>query len=77
MNLQSVSLSALEASAANPRRKFDRKAIEGLAASIRNDGLLHNLVVKPVRRCRHWSDRTAARGRSVPAIRRSGSNFLP
>jgi len=25
MNLQSVSLSALEASAANPRRKFDRK----------------------------------------------------
>lgn len=48
MNLQSVSLSALEASAANPRRKFDRKAIEGLAASIRNDGLLHNLVVKPV-----------------------------
>ncbi len=48
MNMQSVSLSALEASAANPRRKFDRKAIEGLAASIRNDGLLHNLVVKPV-----------------------------
>lgn len=49
MNMQSVSLSALEASAANPRRKFDRKAIEGLAASIRTDGLLHNLVVKPVR----------------------------
>lgn len=49
MNLQSVSLSALEASATNPRRKFDRKAIEGLAASIRTDGLLHNLVVKPVR----------------------------
>jgi ParB family chromosome partitioning protein len=49
MNMQSVSLSALEASGANPRRKFDRKAIEGLAASIRTDGLLHNLVVKPVR----------------------------
>lgn len=48
MNMQSVSLSALEASGANPRRKFDRKAIEGLAASIRTDGLLHNLVVKPV-----------------------------
>jgi ParB/RepB/Spo0J family partition protein len=46
--LQSVSLSVLEAAAANPRRKIDRKAIEGLAASIRNDGLLHNLVVKPV-----------------------------
>ncbi|MCZ7641497.1 MAG: ParB/RepB/Spo0J family partition protein [Pseudorhodoplanes sp.] len=49
MNMQSVLLSALEASGANPRRKFDRKAIEGLAASIRTDGLLHNLVVKPVR----------------------------
>lgn len=48
MNMQSVSLSALEASGANPRRKIDRKAIEGLAASIRTDGLLHNLVVKPV-----------------------------
>lgn len=48
MSMQSVSLSALEASAANPRRKFDRKAIEGLAASIRTDGLLHNLIVKPV-----------------------------
>jgi ParB family chromosome partitioning protein len=48
MTMQSVSLSALEASNANPRRKFDRKTIEGLAASIRTDGLLHNLVVSPV-----------------------------
>jgi ParB family chromosome partitioning protein len=48
MSMQAVSLSALEPSAANPRRKFDRKSIEGLAASIRTDGLLHNLVVKPV-----------------------------
>jgi len=47
MTMQSVSLSALEASAANPRRKIDRKTIEGLAASIRTDGLLHNLVVSP------------------------------
>jgi hypothetical protein len=42
MTMQSVSLAALDASAANPRRKFDRKTIEGLAASIRTDGLLHN-----------------------------------
>ena len=34
---QSVSLSVLEPPAANPRRKIDRKAIEGLAASIRQD----------------------------------------
>jgi ParB/RepB/Spo0J family partition protein len=45
--LQSVSLSILEAAAANPRRKIDRKAIEGLAASIKTDGVLHNLVVSP------------------------------
>ena len=47
--LQSVSLSVLEAAAANPRRKIDRKAIEGLAASIKTDGVLHNLVVSPVK----------------------------
>jgi ParB family transcriptional regulator, chromosome partitioning protein len=46
--LQSVSLSALQPAAANPRRKIDRKAIEGLAASIRTDGVLHNLVVSPM-----------------------------
>jgi hypothetical protein len=33
MTMQTASLSALEASAANPRRKIDRKSIEGLAAS--------------------------------------------
>ena len=49
MTMQSVSLSALEPAAANPRRKIDRKTIEGLAASIRTDGLLHNLVVSPVK----------------------------
>jgi ParB family chromosome partitioning protein len=46
--LQSVSLSALQPAAANPRRKIDRKAIEGLAASIKTDGVLQNLVVSPV-----------------------------
>jgi ParB family chromosome partitioning protein len=45
--LQSVSLSTLEPPVANPRRKIDRKAIEGLAASIKQDGILHNLVVTP------------------------------
>lgn len=48
MTMQSVSLSALEPASANPRRKFDRKSIEGLAASIKTDGVLHNLVVTPL-----------------------------
>jgi ParB family transcriptional regulator, chromosome partitioning protein len=47
MSMQSVSLSALEPASANPRRKFDRKSIEGLAASIRTDGILLNLDVTP------------------------------
>jgi len=33
----------------NPRKAMDRNGLEGLAASIRNDGLLQNLVVKPVK----------------------------
>lgn len=48
MNMQSVSLSALEPATANPRRRFDRKSIEGLAASIKTNGVLHNLVVTPL-----------------------------
>ncbi|MFI0416198.1 MAG: ParB/RepB/Spo0J family partition protein [Candidatus Thiodiazotropha sp.] len=47
MSLQSVTLSQLVPTKANPRKSFDAKAIEGLAASIRADGLLQNLVVRP------------------------------
>lgn len=62
MTMQSVSLSALEASTANPRRRIDRKTIEGLAASIRTDGLLHNLVVSPLKGKRgHYSIVSGAR----------------
>lgn len=49
MSLQSVSLSQLTPSKANPRKLFDGAALEGLAASIRNDGLLQNLVVAPAK----------------------------
>ncbi|MCP5299051.1 MAG: ParB/RepB/Spo0J family partition protein [Chromatiaceae bacterium] len=47
MTLQSISLSQLVPSKANPRKLFDGAALEGLAASIRSDGLLQNLVVTP------------------------------
>lgn len=49
MPLQSVTLSQLVPCQANPRKLFDAAALEGLAASIRTDGLLHNLVVRPSR----------------------------
>lgn len=31
----------------NPRRAYDKKAIEGLAQSIKKDGVLQNLIVRP------------------------------
>ena len=46
--LQSVSLSALQPAAANPRRKIDRKALEGLPPASGPIEVLHNLVVSPV-----------------------------
>jgi ParB family transcriptional regulator, chromosome partitioning protein len=49
MSLQTVSLSSLEPGRGNPRKAMDRNRLEGLAASIRNDGLLQNLVVRPVK----------------------------
>ncbi len=47
MTIQNICLSQLVPSKSNPRRAFDPNAIEGLAASIRTDGLLQNLVVRP------------------------------
>jgi thiaminase (transcriptional activator TenA) len=49
MTMQTVALSSLEPGRGNPRNTMDRNGLEGLAASIRNDGLLQNLVVRPVK----------------------------
>jgi ParB family transcriptional regulator, chromosome partitioning protein len=49
MTMQTVSLSSLEPGRGNPRKAMDRTGLEGHAASIRNDGLLQNLVVRPVK----------------------------
>jgi len=40
-----IPFSALRAPKGNPRKRFDAAAIEGLAQSIRTDGVLQNLVV--------------------------------
>src|SRR3546814_1867893 len=47
MSRKLVPLSSLIRTAANPRRNADRSPIEGLAESIRTDGILQNLVVEP------------------------------
>jgi ParB family chromosome partitioning protein len=47
--ITSVPLSALVAPKGNPRRSYDKKAIEGLAQSIKRDGLIHNLTVEPLK----------------------------
>src|SRR5215472_8278103 len=49
MTMQTVALSSLEPGRSNPRTAMDRNGLEGLAASIRNDGVLQNLVVRPVK----------------------------
>lgn len=46
MTLRSIALSALCPSKDNPRRHIDKDAIAGLAESIKNDGVLQNLVVE-------------------------------
>jgi ParB family transcriptional regulator, chromosome partitioning protein len=44
-----VPLSTLVAPKGNPRRNFDKKSIEGLAQSIKHNGLIHNLTVEPLK----------------------------
>lgn len=46
MAIKTVKLSELVPSKANPRTVMDAAALEGLAASIKTDGLLQNLVVR-------------------------------
>lgn len=46
--ITSVPFSALIAPKGNPRRSYDKKSIEGLAQSIKKDGLIHNLTVEPM-----------------------------
>lgn len=67
--LQSVALSVLEPPAANPRRKIDRKAIEGLAASIKQDGILHNLVVTPTGKGRKERYQIVSGARRLEALK--------
>lgn len=45
MTIQTVPLSSLQPPADNPRRRIDASTLDGLAASIKADGLLQNLVV--------------------------------
>lgn len=47
MSIETVPLSSLQPPTANPRTTFDAGALDGLAASIKADGLLQNLVVAP------------------------------
>jgi ParB family chromosome partitioning protein len=68
MTMQTVSLSSLEPGRGNPRKAMDRNGLEGLADSIRTDGLLQNLVVKPVKgRDEHY--RIIAGGRRYRALK--------
>lgn len=49
MTIETVKLSNLKPPTENPRRFFCADALQGLAASIHHDGLLQNLVVRPLK----------------------------
>jgi ParB family chromosome partitioning protein len=68
MTMQTVSLSSLEPGRGNPRKAMDRNGLEGLADSIRKDGVLQNLVVRPVKgKGQHY--RIIAGGRRYRALK--------
>lgn len=46
MTTQTLKLNQIKTSKDNPRKNFDDKSIEGLAQSIKTDGLLQNLIVQ-------------------------------
>ena len=73
MTLQNVKLAALQAPASNPRRKINQTSLEGLADSIKNDGVLQNLVVVNVddRRFVRRDRRIGVGARTVSSVRRS------
>lgn len=45
MTIETIPLASIQPPAANPRSAIEAGALEGLAASIRQDGLLQNLVI--------------------------------
>ena len=49
MTIQTIPLQTIQPPQHNPRRSFDYVQIEGLAAGIRQDGVLQNLVVSPAK----------------------------
>ncbi len=56
MELQTLTLNQIKPSKNNPRKSFDDETIAGLAASIKTDGLLQNLVVaKPKGKSKTYS----------------------
>ena len=56
MELQTLTLNQIKPSKNNPRKSFDDETIAGLAASIKTDGLLQNLVVaKPTGKAKTYT----------------------
>lgn len=45
---RNLPLSQLQESPTNPRRRFDERALEELAASVRSQGVLQPLLVRPL-----------------------------
>ncbi len=70
---RSVPITALAESATNPRKRFDPKSLEELAASFKTQGILAPLLVRELRKAstRSWPGHVASERRNW----RNSKNF--
>lgn len=73
MFIITVPFSALQPGGSNPRQASDDALIAGLAASIRADGLLHNLVVRPAKRSKYRVIAGTRRYRALALLKAEGA----
>lgn len=72
MTTTTIKLKDLLPPRANPRKGMDPTALEGLAASIKHDGLLHNLVVRKAKGRRYEIVLGERRYRALSLLRERG-----
>ncbi|MGH7196118.1 MAG: ParB/RepB/Spo0J family partition protein [Candidatus Saccharimonadales bacterium] len=81
--VQSIALDLLEANAEQPRRQFDQAALEQLAESIKQHGILQPLIARPlaggkyqiIAGERRWRAAKLAGKKTLPAIVRSAEQL--
>src|SRR4051812_50206444 len=71
---RSVAVTALIESASNPRKRFDDKSLEELAASFKTQGILAPLLVRELEPSKY---EVVAGARRLPAAKNAEIDFIP